>query len=205
MHARVRLLRAADALGLSLRARTATMTTVSTDGKGEAYSVGSSTNIRWHEGSVSQADREKRLGQKARRRRRRPRRRRSPHAPARAAARRRTALPPQPLSLLHQLCATGGTKWAARPLGTNAEPAAVRRRAQGCVLWFTGLSGSGKSTVAYTLEHALSALGKHAFVLDGARAPGQQGGDCHACATERAGRARLPAARGLQGTTSGTG
>ena len=51
---------------LGLRVRTATMTTVSTDGKGEAYSVGSSTNIRWHEGSVSQADREKRLGQKAR-------------------------------------------------------------------------------------------------------------------------------------------
>eukprot|EP00951_Prasinocladus_malaysianus_P014907 scaffold113650_cov43-Prasinocladus_malaysianus.AAC.1 len=27
---------------------------------------------------------------------------------------------------------------------------------KGCVLWFTGLSGSGKSTVACTLEHALA-------------------------------------------------
>merc|ERR1740138_918622 len=38
---------------------------------------------------------------------------------------------------------------------------------KGCVLWFTGLSGSGKSTVAYTLEHALHAAGKHCTVLDG--------------------------------------
>jgi adenylylsulfate kinase len=38
---------------------------------------------------------------------------------------------------------------------------------KGCVLWFTGLSGSGKSTVAYTLEHALFQKGKIAQVLDG--------------------------------------
>ena len=25
---------------------------------------------------------------------------------------------------------------------------------KGCTIWFTGLSGSGKSTIAYTLEHA---------------------------------------------------
>ena len=38
---------------------------------------------------------------------------------------------------------------------------------KGCTLWFTGLSGSGKSTVAFTLEHALVAAGKLAYVLDG--------------------------------------
>ncbi len=38
---------------------------------------------------------------------------------------------------------------------------------KGCTLWFTGLSGSGKSTVAYTLEHALVQTGKLAYVLDG--------------------------------------
>ena len=38
---------------------------------------------------------------------------------------------------------------------------------KGCVLWFTGFSGSGKSTVAYTLEHALFQKGKIAQVLDG--------------------------------------
>jgi len=38
---------------------------------------------------------------------------------------------------------------------------------RGCILWFTGLSGSGKSTVAFTLEHALHKLGKQCYVLDG--------------------------------------
>lgn len=38
---------------------------------------------------------------------------------------------------------------------------------QGATLWFTGLSGSGKSTVAFTLEHALIERGRLAYVLDG--------------------------------------
>jgi len=35
------------------------------------------------------------------------------------------------------------------------------------LLWFTGLSGAGKSTIADNLEKKLHALGKHTFVLDG--------------------------------------
>lgn len=35
------------------------------------------------------------------------------------------------------------------------------------VLWFTGLSGSGKSTIANLVEKKLHALGKHSFLLDG--------------------------------------
>lgn len=38
---------------------------------------------------------------------------------------------------------------------------------KGCVLWFTGLSGSGKSTVANLVDHRLHAMGFHSFVLDG--------------------------------------
>lgn len=38
---------------------------------------------------------------------------------------------------------------------------------QGATLWFTGLSGSGKSTVAVALEHALYQKGKLAYRLDG--------------------------------------
>ena len=34
-------------------------------------------------------------------------------------------------------------------------------------LWFTGLSGSGKSTIASLLEKRLFALGRHTYVLDG--------------------------------------
>jgi adenylylsulfate kinase len=37
----------------------------------------------------------------------------------------------------------------------------------GATLWFTGLSGSGKSTIAFTLEHALVQAGRLAYVLDG--------------------------------------
>jgi bifunctional enzyme CysN/CysC len=36
-----------------------------------------------------------------------------------------------------------------------------------CVLWFTGLSGAGKSTIANTLEKRLHALGRHTYLLDG--------------------------------------
>jgi bifunctional enzyme CysN/CysC len=35
------------------------------------------------------------------------------------------------------------------------------------LLWFTGLSGAGKSTIANSLEQKLHALGKRTFVLDG--------------------------------------
>jgi adenylylsulfate kinase len=38
---------------------------------------------------------------------------------------------------------------------------------KGAILWFTGLSASGKSTVANTVDHKLHALGKRSFVLDG--------------------------------------
>ncbi|NEV60695.1 adenylyl-sulfate kinase [Thiorhodococcus minor] len=38
---------------------------------------------------------------------------------------------------------------------------------KGCVIWFTGLSGSGKSTVANTLDHKLHQMGVHSAVLDG--------------------------------------
>lgn len=38
---------------------------------------------------------------------------------------------------------------------------------QGAVLWFTGLSGSGKSTVAGALEQALHQLGISTYLLDG--------------------------------------
>ena len=38
---------------------------------------------------------------------------------------------------------------------------------KGCVIWFTGLSGSGKSTVANTLDHMLYQAGMQSVVLDG--------------------------------------
>ena len=36
-----------------------------------------------------------------------------------------------------------------------------------CVLWFTGLSGAGKSTIANMVEKKLHAMGRHTYLLDG--------------------------------------
>ena len=47
---------------------------------------------------------------------------------------------------------------------------AARSRAMGqrpCILWMTGLSGAGKSTIADRLEQRLKALGRHTYLLDG--------------------------------------
>jgi adenylylsulfate kinase len=38
---------------------------------------------------------------------------------------------------------------------------------KGAVLWFTGLSGCGKSTIANTVDHKLHEMGKHTYLLDG--------------------------------------
>ncbi len=40
-------------------------------------------------------------------------------------------------------------------------------RQRGCVVWFTGLSGSGKSTIANRVDELLVAAGAPSFVLDG--------------------------------------
>ncbi|WP_306521803.1 adenylyl-sulfate kinase [Rheinheimera sp.] len=42
-----------------------------------------------------------------------------------------------------------------------------QKQQQAVVLWFTGLSGAGKSTVAGALEQALVARGAHTYLLDG--------------------------------------
>ena len=48
----------------------------------------------------------------------------------------------------------------------KAARAAVKHQAPRC-LWFTGLSGAGKSTIANLVEKKLLALGKHTYLLDG--------------------------------------
>ena len=40
-------------------------------------------------------------------------------------------------------------------------------RQKGATIWFTGLSGSGKSTIAVALEKALHSMGKLSYRLDG--------------------------------------
>jgi adenylylsulfate kinase len=47
------------------------------------------------------------------------------------------------------------------------EQRSVQKQQTPVVLWFTGLSGSGKSTVANVVESKLLNLGKHSYLLDG--------------------------------------
>lgn len=44
---------------------------------------------------------------------------------------------------------------------------ATAKNQQPCVLWFTGLSGAGKSTIANLVEKKLHAMGHHTYLLDG--------------------------------------
>ena len=44
---------------------------------------------------------------------------------------------------------------------------ATQKHQKSCVLWFTGLSGAGKSSIANLVEKKLHALGHHTYLLDG--------------------------------------
>lgn len=44
---------------------------------------------------------------------------------------------------------------------------AQQKKQKPCILWFTGLSASGKSTVADALEQKLFEMGHHTYLLDG--------------------------------------
>jgi bifunctional enzyme CysN/CysC len=55
--------------------------------------------------------------------------------------------------------------WQALDVSRAARAQLKGQRA--CALWFTGLSGAGKSTIANLVEKRLHALGRHTYVLDG--------------------------------------
>jgi bifunctional enzyme CysN/CysC len=55
--------------------------------------------------------------------------------------------------------------WQA--LDVNKRARAGLKGQKACVLWFTGLSGAGKSTIANLLEKRLHSTGKHTYLLDG--------------------------------------
>jgi len=60
---------------------------------------------------------------------------------------------------------SGGIHWHAQSVSRD-----IREQLNGhsgCVVWLTGLSGSGKSTIANILDHKLHQLGVHTFLLDG--------------------------------------
>jgi bifunctional enzyme CysN/CysC len=54
-----------------------------------------------------------------------------------------------------------------QPLDVDKRARAELKAQQPCVIWLTGLSGAGKSTIANLLEKRLHALGRHTYLLDG--------------------------------------
>jgi len=52
-------------------------------------------------------------------------------------------------------------------LAVSRTARAALKGQKSAVIWFTGLSGSGKSTIASALEKRLFSLGRHTYVLDG--------------------------------------
>jgi bifunctional enzyme CysN/CysC len=55
--------------------------------------------------------------------------------------------------------------WQAVDVDKRARAAAKAQKP--CVLWLTGLSGAGKSTIANLVERKLHSLGRHTYLLDG--------------------------------------
>jgi bifunctional enzyme CysN/CysC len=77
--------------------------------------------------------------------------------------------------LTHETAGAGTLRFALRRsqnlhwhfLDVDKRQRAAQKAQQPRVLWFTGLSGAGKSTIANLVERKLHALGRHTYLLDG--------------------------------------
>ncbi|RST32248.1 sulfate adenylyltransferase subunit CysN [Sphingomonas ginkgonis] len=77
--------------------------------------------------------------------------------------------------LSHATVAAGLIRFALRraqnihwqPLDVSRETHAALKNQKPAVLWFTGLSGAGKSTIANLVEKKLARMNRHTFLLDG--------------------------------------
>ena len=72
------------------------------------------------------------------------------------------AYPRRTADSLHK---SGNIYWSHGKVTTQQR--ALRNGHSGCVVWLTGLSGSGKSTIAMELERELFNAGRHSYILDG--------------------------------------
>jgi adenylyl-sulfate kinase len=63
--------------------------------------------------------------------------------------------------------ATKATNLTWHEHGITKAERARRKGQRPCILWFTGFSGSGKSTIANALEVRLAEMGYHTYLLDG--------------------------------------
>ena len=65
----------------------------------------------------------------------------------------------------HELARDNNLLWHDMDITKELREQHLNQKA--CTLWLTGLSGSGKSTIANELEKRLFAMGKHTMLLDG--------------------------------------
>jgi bifunctional enzyme CysN/CysC len=68
--------------------------------------------------------------------------------------------------MVTELRDSGGDVYWHR-LDVDKQARALMKGQKPAVLWFTGLSGAGKSTIANLVEKRLHAMGRHSMVLDG--------------------------------------
>ncbi len=59
------------------------------------------------------------------------------------------------------------TNIAWQPLSIGKNERAALKQQKACILWFTGLSGAGKSTIANIVDQKLFAMSRHTMLLDG--------------------------------------
>lgn len=60
---------------------------------------------------------------------------------------------------------TDNTVWHAQTI--TKQHRGEQKQQKPCLLWYTGLSGSGKSTIANAVDARLFAMGCHSYLLDG--------------------------------------
>ena len=65
----------------------------------------------------------------------------------------------------HALHRATNIKW--QELDVNKQARGEMKGQKPCILWFTGLSGAGKSTIANLVEKKLHSQGRHTYILDG--------------------------------------
>src|SRR5580765_7839758 len=63
------------------------------------------------------------------------------------------------------MASDANTPW--QPIDVNKAAHSALKGHKPCVVWFTGLPGAGKSTIANLVEKRLHALGRHTCLLDG--------------------------------------
>ncbi|TFH41399.1 MAG: adenylyl-sulfate kinase [Chrysiogenales bacterium] len=68
-------------------------------------------------------------------------------------------------TILHSMRRADNIHWQSIEITKEGRAALMGQKP--CILWFTGLSGSGKSTIANAIEKMLHARGRHTMLLDG--------------------------------------